>query len=202
VPERAMETGEFVALLATATLPVTLPAPDGLNVTAKVAVCPGVKMSPLETPLALKPAPEKLTPETVTFEFPALVRVTLWVALLDTFTLPKAKLDALELRSNVPVVTVSVAEVLVALPTLLVTSTANCALLSEATSAEVVYEEAVAPPIAIAFFIHWYVIGAVPAAITVNVAVCPAVTVLLEGCVVIVGATAAPVPGTKTTSRK
>jgi len=33
--------------------------------------------------------------------------------------------------------------------------------------------------------------GAVPAAVTVNVAVCPAVTVWFAGCVVIVGATGA-----------
>ena len=133
-----MASGEFVALLATATLPVMLPAADGVNVAVNAAVCPGVKMSPPETPLALKPGPETLTPETVTSEFPALVNVTLLVALLDTFTLPKAKLEALEFRRSVPVVTVSVAEVLVALPMLLVTWTANWALLSEVTSAGVV----------------------------------------------------------------
>ena|SRR5260370_167273 len=38
------------------------------------------------------------------------------------------------------------------------------------------------------FFCHWYVSGAVPAAVTVNVAVCPAVTVWFAGWVVIVGA--------------
>ena len=58
VPESEMVSGEFEALLATATLPVTLPAAEGLNVAVKVAVCPGLKMSPVETPLALKPAPE------------------------------------------------------------------------------------------------------------------------------------------------
>jgi hypothetical protein len=40
------------------------------------------------------------------------------------------------------------------------------------------------------FFCHWYLSGAVPAATTVNVAVCPVVTVWFTGCVVIVGATA------------
>src|SRR5579859_483847 len=38
------------------------------------------------------------------------------------------------------------------------------------------------------FFCHWYPSGAVPAATTVNVAVCPAITVWFAGCVVIVGA--------------
>src|SRR5260370_603811 len=41
------------------------------------------------------------------------------------------------------------------------------------------------------FFCHWYPSGAVPVATTVNVAVCPAVTVWFAGCVVIAGATAA-----------
>src|SRR5258705_3241556 len=41
------------------------------------------------------------------------------------------------------------------------------------------------------FFCHWQASGAVPAAVTVNVAVCPAVTVWFAGCVVIVGATGA-----------
>jgi hypothetical protein len=38
---------------------------------------------------------------------------------------------------------------------------------------------------------HWYVSGAVPVAVTENVADCPAVTVRLAGCTVIEGATGA-----------
>ena len=71
-----MVSGEFVALLATETLPVTLPAPDGANVAVKVAACPGAKISPEEMPAALKPAPETVTFEIVTLEFPAFVSVT------------------------------------------------------------------------------------------------------------------------------
>jgi hypothetical protein len=41
------------------------------------------------------------------------------------------------------------------------------------------------------FFCHWKLSGAVPAATTANVAVCPAVTVWFAGGVVIVGATGA-----------
>ena len=114
-----------MALLATATLPVVLPAVAGVNVAVKVAVCPGVMMSPVETPLALKPAPEMMTPEIVTFEFPPLVNVTVWLLLLDRFTLPKLKVEALELRTSVAVFTVSVAELLAALPALFVTATEN-----------------------------------------------------------------------------
>ena len=50
--------------------------------------------------------------------------------------------------------------------------------------------EEVAPLIAAPFFFHWYVIGAVPVAATLNVAVCPAAIFALAGCVEIVGATA------------
>jgi hypothetical protein len=51
--------------------------------------------------------------------------------------------------------------------------------------------EEVAPPIAAPFLLHWYVMGAVPLAVTVKEAVFPAITVWLAGCVVIAGATEA-----------
>jgi hypothetical protein len=154
VPESAIESGEFVALLATETLPVALPAEAGLNVAVKVAVCPGVRISPEETPDALKPAPETVTLETVMLEFPAFVSVTVCVPVLDTFTLPKLMEDELVLRRSEDAVTVSVAELLVALPALLLTATVNFALLLEVVSAGVVYEEDVAPLIAVPFMLH------------------------------------------------
>src|SRR5258707_3137279 len=40
-------------------------------------------------------------------------------------------------------------------------------------------------------FCHWQLTAALPVATTVKLAVCPAVTVWLTGCAVIVGATAA-----------
>jgi len=48
-----------------------------------------------------------------------------------------------------------VAGLLTALPALLVTTTVNSALLSEAAVGGVVYVENVAPLIAAAFFCHW-----------------------------------------------
>ncbi len=51
VPEREMVAGEFVALLATVTLPGKLPAATGVNVASKVADCPGARIKPDETPL-------------------------------------------------------------------------------------------------------------------------------------------------------
>jgi hypothetical protein len=76
VPDNVMASGELVALLATETLPDALPAADGENVAVKVAVCPGVRISPEETPETLNPAPEIVTLEIVTVEFPAFVSVT------------------------------------------------------------------------------------------------------------------------------
>ena len=149
-----MASGEFVALLATETLPVTPPALDGANVAVKVAACPGAMMSPEETPVALNPAPETVTFEIVTLEFPAFVRVTLCVLLPDTLTLPKLKDDELELSRSVAALTVSIAELLVALLALLLTATVNCALLSVAVSAGVVYPEDVAPLMAAPFLLH------------------------------------------------
>lgn len=86
-------------------------------------------------------------------------------------------------------VTVSTAGLLVMLPALLVTETVNCALLSEVVSAGVVYVEEFTPLIVLPFFFHKYVIGAVPVAAMLNVAVCPAMIFTLAGCEEMEGAT-------------
>lgn len=138
MPERAMASGEFEALLATETLPLMLPAEEGSNDTARVAVCSEFNISPLETPLALKPAPDMVTPEMVTVELPVFVSVTFWLLVVETFTFPKLNEEVLELRTSVPAFTVSVAALLVALPALLLTTAVNFALLSAVVSAGVV----------------------------------------------------------------
>ena len=119
-------------------LPVTLPAEAGAKVTFKVAVCPGAKIAPEEMPPAVNPAPEMLTPETMTFEFPALVNVTLRALVLPVFTLGKLKLVWFGLRMNVAGDTVKVAALLVKLPATFVTVTVNCAPLSEVVVAGIV----------------------------------------------------------------
>ena len=48
----------------------------------------GVRFVPALTPLALKPAPETVTLEMLTFEFPVFVKVTLEEPLPPTFTFP------------------------------------------------------------------------------------------------------------------
>ena len=125
VPEIEIVAGELVALLATVTLPVTLTAAAGVKVTFIVAVCDGAKICPVGTPLAVNPAPERLTFETVTFEFPAFVNVTLSVLLLPMLTFAKLRLVLLALSRNVAAFTVSVAALLVTLPALFVTVTVN-----------------------------------------------------------------------------
>ncbi|MGH9886804.1 MAG: hypothetical protein ACREBE_14835, partial [bacterium] len=60
--------------------------------------------------------------------------------------------------------------------------TVNWALLSPEVVAAVVKLAAVAPAIAAPLRDHWNVIGAVPVAVTVNVAGWPEVTAVLAGC--------------------
>jgi hypothetical protein len=126
VPDRVIVAGELVALLATVTLPGTLVVPDGVKVTFRVAVCPGVRICPVDTPLAANPAPAMVTFDTVTFEFPAFVNVTAKLRLLPTLTLAKFKLVVLSFKRKVAAPpTVSEAALLVALPALFVTVTVN-----------------------------------------------------------------------------
>jgi hypothetical protein len=149
-----MESGEFVALLATLMLPVALPATEGENIAASTVVWPGDRISPVETPLALNPAPETVTPEIATWELPAFVSVTFWMLLLERFTFPKFTELVLELRRRVAAFTVRIAALLVAAPALSLATALNCALLSEMLSGGVVYVEEVAPLITAPFFLH------------------------------------------------
>jgi hypothetical protein len=91
---------------------------------------------------------------------------------------------------TVAVETISMAGLLVAFPAVLLTTAVNCALLSADVAGGVVYVEELAPLIAPPFFIHWYVMGDVPVAATLKVAVCPVVIFALAGCDEMVGATA------------
>ena len=138
VPVRETVAGELVALLVTVAVPARLPVAAGVKVTFSVALCPGVKICPVETPLAVYPAPEILTLEMVTLELPALVNVTPRMLLLPRLTFAKLKLFVLALSRNVALFTISVAALLVTVPVLFVTVTVNWAPLSEAVVAGVV----------------------------------------------------------------
>ena len=138
VPLMEIVAGELVALLATVTVPVTLPVDVGAKVTFKAADCPAARTVLEETLLELKPPPEVLTPEIVTLELPVFLSVTPRVLVEPVSMLPKLKLVGLALSARVEELTVSVAALLVALPAELVTITLNCAPLSELVVAGVV----------------------------------------------------------------
>jgi hypothetical protein len=122
----------LVALLLTITDPLAAPLVDGVNVTLIAVFCPGLRIKPAALPTALKPAPDTITWEIVTFEFPVLVNVTFFEPLLDMFTLPKFRLETLGLRRTVVAgATDRVAAALVALPAALLITTENAAPLSE-----------------------------------------------------------------------
>jgi len=110
LPLREIVAGEFVALLATKTLPVGFPAAVGAKATFSVADWPGVNVVLPLTPFALYPLPVVVTPEIVTLEFPLLVKVTFSEPLLPTFTFPKLKLVGLAPKSRVAVIPVPLKE--------------------------------------------------------------------------------------------
>jgi hypothetical protein len=88
--------GELTASLAIATLaPLELPGLLGENVTLSVVDCPGVRIVPPETPLALKPAPLTVTLDIFMSEFPVFVSVELSDLLLPSVTVLKFKLAGL-----------------------------------------------------------------------------------------------------------
>ena len=102
-PVTTIVAGEFVALLATFTVPLTLPAVFGANVTSIVAVCPGASVVPLPPPLVVIPAPLIVTPENVTLELPVFFSVTASVFELPTMSFPKLKLVGVAVSARVAV---------------------------------------------------------------------------------------------------
>ena len=70
-------------------LPVAVPAELGAKRTLSVALDPGWRAVGTANPLMLKPAPETLAAVIVNAAFPEFVRITCWVELLPTLTLPK-----------------------------------------------------------------------------------------------------------------
>jgi hypothetical protein len=106
-----------------------------------VAVCPGARICPVETPLALNPAPEMPTFETATLEFPTLVNITPRTLLLPIVTFSKFKLAELAFRRKVAAtldpLTVIVAGELEALLTREMVPETFPALVGEKTTANV-----------------------------------------------------------------
>src|SRR5580704_10179893 len=121
-------------------LPLMAPPETGENVTLSWAVWPGESIRPLSggLPDALRPAPEMLSEEIVVVLEPLELMVTERVDVVPMGTLPKLRLEGVQLIAGEEDVTVSVAEELVTLPALLLTTTANVEPLSEAVVAGVV----------------------------------------------------------------
>ena len=97
--------------MVTVIAPIALPAAVGANATFSVAVCPGVKVMPLLAPLTEYPAPVTLTPEMLTFAFPAFVSVALKKLLLPTNTLPKSSALVFDTSSAVAAVVLPFTEI-------------------------------------------------------------------------------------------
>jgi hypothetical protein len=91
-PVSPIVAGEFVALLVTFTLPLTLPVVFGAKVTSTVADCPGAIVVPLVTPPVVIPAPLAVIPKSETLEFPVFFNVNAKVWDLPTVSFPKLRL--------------------------------------------------------------------------------------------------------------
>ena len=121
-PETVMVAGEFVALLATATLPDTLLGKVGAKITLKVVFCPAVNVTAGASPLVLNPVPVTVAPEIVTFELPVFVKVTGNALLLPTLTLPKLRLVGFAVSNKVAATPVPVSAIVVGVVGALLTS--------------------------------------------------------------------------------
>lgn len=100
VPESAMLIDGLVASLAIRTLPFTVPAAWGAKETLKPWLCPATSVKGNVSPLMLNPLPLTFACETVIVVPPVLVRVSDWVVLTFTWTLPK--LSVCELADSTP----------------------------------------------------------------------------------------------------
>ena len=95
-PMPATETlfGEFVALLAIVTNPLTPPVVFGAKTTPNSAVWPAAIVVPLTPLLTLNPVPVVLICATVTLEFPVFLTATPSVLICPTISFPKFRLVA------------------------------------------------------------------------------------------------------------
>ena len=98
VPDRATVIVELLALFVIVMLPVTGPRAAGVKDTVIVTEAPDAMFKPFDIPLTEKPAPNMLTFETVTLEPLVLVKVSVKVLDVPTFTFPKATLGVLGFR--------------------------------------------------------------------------------------------------------
>ena len=89
VPLNETIVGEFGVLLVTETLPESVPAATGANLTLKLVVAPAASDIGVVSPLIVYPVPEIGAWLIVAAAVPVLESVIVCVPLLPTFTLPK-----------------------------------------------------------------------------------------------------------------
>src|SRR5690242_21895086 len=96
VPERVILEGEFVALLLTESVPVTVPEVVGVNFTLKERTPPGLRVTGTDVPETENGPETPIALMVMDCELLPLVSVTLWPPLvLPTVCEPKAKLAGL-----------------------------------------------------------------------------------------------------------
>lgn len=88
-PDPVMPTWLVPLWLTTETEPVLAAAEDGLNTTVNMVLCDGAKVIGALTPVRLSPEPVTPICEIEAGLLPVLVTVTVLLAELPTFTLPK-----------------------------------------------------------------------------------------------------------------
>ena len=99
VPDSGMFRLGFDPFEVMLTLPVTLPTADGENFTVNEVLWPEVKVTGRVRPLMLKPVPLAAAAEMVTVVPPLLVRVSDWLLVMPSCTLPNEMLEGLGTRS-------------------------------------------------------------------------------------------------------
>lgn len=92
VPLKEIVAGELVAVLTTLILPAAVPATAGAKFAVSERLWPAARVTPLEKPVTLNPAPVAATCETLTLPVPVFVSVKACDAELPTSKLPKFKL--------------------------------------------------------------------------------------------------------------
>jgi hypothetical protein len=95
MPLRAIVNGELGALLMIEMLPVGLPAEVGANCAVNDVLSPAPRVTGVASPVMLKPDPDALACEMVTFADPEFVNVIVCDPLLPTATEPKLTLPGL-----------------------------------------------------------------------------------------------------------
>jgi len=92
VPARGIVSVGLDPFEVSVTLPVTLPAAAGVNVTVKLELCPALSVTGVVIPLRVNPEPLIVAEEIVTLAPPVLVIVSDRDCLFPTVTLPKLRL--------------------------------------------------------------------------------------------------------------